>query len=399
MSEFEELYNLYYRDVYYFVLKLANYQDDIAEEVTQESFYQAFISLQRFRGECSIKSWLCQIARNTYYKYLKTHAKETYLEEELHLKQEEKATSTVVEEKQMIAHLRKVIADLDERSRSIVEYRLFGEKSYKEIGELTGIREATAKDLMPLCLDHEATEASEQTVIEHLAECKECTRYYEALGKDTKPVEDTDKETKYVLLAAKIRRRKNIIAALVGIVVFIFCFNCLKYSLGYRTGSQAAADLSGRLNFESEVIASFEWKDDFHFYIYDSYSCYDVICVEKTLLGWRMFESCLNWPKWSMYDETIGIETAGALCHYRYDEGVQIFPVIPYDSNIKTVEVTCYGQTQTKEVKTGELALFTFDAISGQTNAVEATAYDAIGNIIYRLEEQGGLRIWVPVTE
>ena len=147
MSDFEELYNSYYMDVYYFVLKLTGYREHITEEVTQESFYQAFISLKRFRGECSIKSWLCQIAKNTYYKYLKAHAKETSLDEELHLEQEEKATSTVVEEKQMIAHIRKVIADLDERSRSIVEYRLFGEKSYKEIGELMGIREATAKVL------------------------------------------------------------------------------------------------------------------------------------------------------------------------------------------------------------------------------------------------------------
>ncbi len=147
MSEFEELYHLYYKDVYYFVLKLADYRDDIAEEVTQESFYQAFISLSRFRGECSIKSWLCQITKNTYYKYLKTHAKETYLEEELHQEQEEETVSTEVEKKQVTLHIRKVIADLDERSRRIVEYRLFEEKSYKEIGELVGIREATAKVL------------------------------------------------------------------------------------------------------------------------------------------------------------------------------------------------------------------------------------------------------------
>ena len=147
MSEFEELYNLYYKDVYYFVLKLADYRDDIAEEVTQESFYQAFISLSRFRGECTIKSWICQIAKNTYYKYLKTHAKETYLEEELHQDPQEEEISTAVEKKQVTIHIRKVIADLDERSRRVVEYRLFEEKSYKEIGELIGIREATAKVL------------------------------------------------------------------------------------------------------------------------------------------------------------------------------------------------------------------------------------------------------------
>ena len=66
------------------------------------------------------------------------------------------------------------------------------------------------KDLMPLCLDHEATEASEQTVIEHLVECKECTKYYEALGKEMKPMEEhNDKDNKYIQLAAKIRKRKK----------------------------------------------------------------------------------------------------------------------------------------------------------------------------------------------
>lgn len=254
------------------------------------------------------------------------------------------------------------------------------------------------KDLMPLCLDHEATEDSERTVIEHLAECKECTKYYEDIGKEMKPVrEHSDGDNKYVQLAAKIRKRRIIASALRGIFIFIFCFTCLNYALGYRWDSKAAADLSGRLNFESKIITSFEWKDDLHFYVYDSYSCYDVICVEKTLLGWKMFETCLNWPKWSMYDETIGIETAGALCHFRYDEGVQIFPVIPYDEKVKTVEVSCYGQTQTKEVTAGEVMLFTFDAIYGQSNTVEATAYDAMGNAIYCLEEQSNLWIWVPL--
>lgn len=145
MSEFEELYHLYYKDVYYYVLKLTDYQDHIAEEVTQESFYQAYIYLKKFRGECSVKSWLCQIAKNTYYKYLRTHAKETCLDEELH--QEGEDIGAKLEKEQMISHIRKVIADLDERSRKVVEYRLFEEKTYKEIGELTGIREATAKVL------------------------------------------------------------------------------------------------------------------------------------------------------------------------------------------------------------------------------------------------------------
>ena len=46
------------------------------------------------------------------------------------------------------------------------------------------------KDLMPLCLDHAASASSEQTVIEHLAECKECSKYYEAIGEEIEPIEE-----------------------------------------------------------------------------------------------------------------------------------------------------------------------------------------------------------------
>lgn len=250
------------------------------------------------------------------------------------------------------------------------------------------------KDLMPLCLDHEASESSEQTVIEHLAECKECTKYYEALGKEIEPMgENSDNENKYVSLASKLRKRKKITGALIGFFVGSFCFICLTYASGYRLNSKAAADLSGRLYGPSQLIASFEWKDDYHFYIYDSYNCYDVVPVERTLLGWKQFDVFINWPKWSVYDENIGIETAGELCFFKYDEGVQLFPVRVYDENVKRIEVTCYGQTLQKEVELGKVVLFTFDAI-GDSSEIEATAYDAMGNAIYRLGEN---YIWVSI--
>ncbi len=247
------------------------------------------------------------------------------------------------------------------------------------------------KDLMPLCLDHEASESSEQTVIEHLAECKECTKYYEAIGKEMEAIEENDeKESKYVTLAQKLRKRKRITGVLLGFFVGMFCFICLTYASGYRLNSKDAADLSGRLYGASQLIASFEWKDDYHFYIYDTYNCYNVVPVERTILGWKQHDLFLNWPKWSVYDKNIGIETAGALCSFRYDEGVQLFPVRVYDENVKSIEVTCYGQTLQKEVELGKVVLFTFDAI-GDSNEIEATAYDEKGKVVYRLGEE---HIW-----
>lgn len=257
------------------------------------------------------------------------------------------------------------------------------------------------KDLMPLCLDYEATEASEQVVIKHLAECQECAKYYEELSKEMVPMGGNEElEDKYVALAKKIRKRNVVLrelSVLIGVVVGIFVFLCLNYASGYRFTSRAAADISGRLNFTSQEIGSYEWKDDLHFYIYDSYSCYDVVAVEKRWRGWKRIDNCLNWPKWSMYDENVGIEMAGQLWHCRYTEGVQLFPIIVYDENVKTVKATCFGETQTKEVKVGELTMITFETVDEQTNKVEATAYDASGEAIYRLEDKMGQWIWVPI--
>lgn len=262
------------------------------------------------------------------------------------------------------------------------------------------------KDLMPLCLDHEATKASEQTVIEHLAECKECAAYYEALDKDVLPTEEKKEfENNYRMLAERLRKRKiawKVFSVVASVLMWCVVFVSLAYAGGYRTNSRAAVELSGRLNESSELLGSYEWKENCHFYFYESLACYEVVTANRSVLGWKQFDSWLNWPKWSLYDGIegkSGIDVAGAVCHYRYDEGVQLFPVVSHDARVKTVEVTCYGKTETKEVSPEEFTLFTFAAVSGQINTVEATAYDAEGKVLYRLEDQEACRVFVPVEE
>ena len=67
---FEEIYRLYFRDVYLFLLAMSE-NPDIAEEITQETFYKALKNIHKFKGECSLKTWLCQIAKNTYLTHCK----------------------------------------------------------------------------------------------------------------------------------------------------------------------------------------------------------------------------------------------------------------------------------------------------------------------------------------
>lgn len=42
---------------------------DLAEELTQETFYQAVLSIAGFRGESGVRTWLYRIARNVCAKH------------------------------------------------------------------------------------------------------------------------------------------------------------------------------------------------------------------------------------------------------------------------------------------------------------------------------------------
>ena len=70
VTDFEQLYDTYFNDVYLYILRLSG-NEHIAEEITSDTFFKAMKSINSFRGDCDVRVWLCQIAKNTYYSYLK----------------------------------------------------------------------------------------------------------------------------------------------------------------------------------------------------------------------------------------------------------------------------------------------------------------------------------------
>jgi len=52
-------------------LKKLSGNESIAEEITSETFFKAINSIDKFRGDCDIRVWLCQIAKNSYYTFIK----------------------------------------------------------------------------------------------------------------------------------------------------------------------------------------------------------------------------------------------------------------------------------------------------------------------------------------
>lgn len=69
--EIEELVHRYWHEIWQYAFFLTR-QEQLAEDIAQDTFVQAFRSISSFRGESSVKTWLFKIARNTAFNYRKS---------------------------------------------------------------------------------------------------------------------------------------------------------------------------------------------------------------------------------------------------------------------------------------------------------------------------------------
>ena len=135
--EFEQIYDKYFKSVYRYIRKLSG-DEHIAEEITSETFLKAMKYIGDFRGECDMRVWICQIAKNTYYSYLKKSKRIASVDEtEL---QSIVDTNAFIEEQIGIQdetqQIRKILHTIPEPYKEIFMWRVFGELSFKEIGDL-----------------------------------------------------------------------------------------------------------------------------------------------------------------------------------------------------------------------------------------------------------------------
>ncbi len=153
--DFEEMYRIYFRDVYLFILAMSS-DPHIAEEITQETFYKALKNIGSFEGTCSVKTWLCQIGKNTYLTYLKKQRRFAREDIEAYSGRPDACTSDEASEGQASAEsiylkknealsIYKILHHLDEPYKEVFTLRTLGDLSFKEIGEIFGRKEGWAR--------------------------------------------------------------------------------------------------------------------------------------------------------------------------------------------------------------------------------------------------------------
>lgn len=139
MQNMEEIYKQYSNTVYKYLFCLTH-SEDISEDLTQETFAIAVKEINKFKGNCKISVWLCQIAKHLWYKKLKKEKKEknvSFEELESEIIEIESTEETICKQEENLK-LFKNIQKLDNVSKEIIYLRMFGNLNFIEIGEILG---------------------------------------------------------------------------------------------------------------------------------------------------------------------------------------------------------------------------------------------------------------------
>lgn len=171
LDHMEEVYRRHAQTVYRYLLSRTG-NSDIAEELTQETFYQAVKNANKFNGSCTVVTWLCAIAKNKLYEHMRKKNRELLIDDAESAPVNSQITKAGRSEKRMISNdsaarlqdvqtvtsaeaeiissenrveLMRALQQLDPGMREVIYMRLFGELSFREIGEVLGRSENWAR--------------------------------------------------------------------------------------------------------------------------------------------------------------------------------------------------------------------------------------------------------------
>ncbi len=136
MTEFESVYRTYFRDVELYLRAICK-DELLAEELTEQVFFQALKALPKFRGDCDIRTWLCGIGRNCYLSHLRKQ-RGTEPIDELNIPDPRKSIEEQVMDRSQALAVHRVLHDLPEPYKEVFSLRVFSQLSFEDIGGLFG---------------------------------------------------------------------------------------------------------------------------------------------------------------------------------------------------------------------------------------------------------------------
>lgn len=147
-KEMDIIYRKYYKDVFCFARSLSG-NVDVAEEVTQNTFCKAIQAAHKFRGECDIRVWLCQIAKNDYFNYMRKEKKnlKNCADEDIldTIPDTVEPILNQLEDVEEAEEIRAILEELEEPYKTVFSLKVLHEVSYEKIARSYGKTESWAR--------------------------------------------------------------------------------------------------------------------------------------------------------------------------------------------------------------------------------------------------------------
>ena len=143
MLDFEMVFRENNQFVFRFLMKLCG-DVSLAEELTQETFFRAYMNLSALRNEEKVAVWLCQIAKNTYFAWFNEQKRKQPISQPI----SENSTPDIAElfeEKELAGKAFSVLHALEEPYKEVFMLSVFGGLSLKDISAMFGKSESWAR--------------------------------------------------------------------------------------------------------------------------------------------------------------------------------------------------------------------------------------------------------------
>lgn len=136
MQDMSDIYKEYFATVNKYLFCLTH-NNELSEELTQETFYRAVKKINSFKGTCKLSVWLCQIAKNLWYDELKRNKKFIRLKDNefFSLEALENTEDTFISSEDKM-NLYKNIKKLDKEIQKVIYLRITEELTFREIADI-----------------------------------------------------------------------------------------------------------------------------------------------------------------------------------------------------------------------------------------------------------------------
>jgi RNA polymerase sigma-70 factor (ECF subfamily) len=138
---FEQLVNEYKDGLRRFLLNLTLGDASLTDDLAQETFIKAYLSLRSFKGVARFKTWLYRIAYNEYYAHLRKNTK-LRLDDSVPIIDTSESSENASDANMDV---QRCLHALNETERSIVLLFYMDDRPLKEIAAIMQMPEGTVK--------------------------------------------------------------------------------------------------------------------------------------------------------------------------------------------------------------------------------------------------------------